>query len=188
MRSCVSFLNVFSLVTGVNSQHFLSLISTQAVHLWALWRALLGWHICFCFQTHYLIYGKGFQTWEYSPVYAIRSYAYLLLHAWPAAFHARILQTNKVRAGWPGSTHIHREVSLGPVLKGDKNLLTAKRRLISFFSLFIFLLWDGVLPCSADASAPPPPPRTSQVPVSGLLFERIVCAVVIPPMLVAAFT
>ncbi|KAF6104282.1 hypothetical protein HJG60_011263 [Phyllostomus discolor] len=45
--------------------------------------------------THYLIYGKGFQTWEYSPVYAIRSYAYLLLHAWPAAFHARILQTNK---------------------------------------------------------------------------------------------
>ncbi|XP_073095931.1 alpha-1,2-mannosyltransferase ALG9 isoform X8 [Manis javanica] len=46
--------------------------------------------------THYLIYGKGFQTWEYSPVYAIRSYAYLLLHAWPAAFHARILQTNKI--------------------------------------------------------------------------------------------
>ncbi|OWK17941.1 hypothetical protein Celaphus_00008901, partial [Cervus elaphus hippelaphus] len=44
--------------------------------------------------THYLIYGKGFQTWEYSPAYAIRSYAYLLLHAWPAAFHARILQTN----------------------------------------------------------------------------------------------
>ncbi|XP_045153677.1 alpha-1,2-mannosyltransferase ALG9 [Echinops telfairi] len=46
--------------------------------------------------THYLIYGTGFQTWEYSPVYAIRSYAYLLLHAWPAAFHARILQTNKI--------------------------------------------------------------------------------------------
>ncbi|XP_036076395.1 alpha-1,2-mannosyltransferase ALG9 isoform X3 [Rousettus aegyptiacus] len=46
--------------------------------------------------THYLIYGKGFQTWEYSPVYAIRSYVYLLLHAWPAAFHARILQTNKI--------------------------------------------------------------------------------------------
>ncbi|XP_021571967.1 alpha-1,2-mannosyltransferase ALG9 [Carlito syrichta] len=46
--------------------------------------------------THYLIYGEGFQTWEYSPVYAIRSYAYLLLHAWPAAFHARILQTNKI--------------------------------------------------------------------------------------------
>lgn len=69
--------------------------------------------------THYLIYGKGFQTWEYSPVYAIRSYAYLLLHAWPAAFHARILQTNKGRvqevwaarepddAGLPGAQHRH---------------------------------------------------------------------------------
>ncbi|GLE03127.1 hypothetical protein PINS_up012006 [Pythium insidiosum] len=29
---------------------------------------------------HYLVYGFGFQTWEYSPVYALRSYLYLLLH------------------------------------------------------------------------------------------------------------
>lgn len=33
--------------------------------------------------THFLLYGEGFQTWEYSPVYAIRSYGYLLLHAIP---------------------------------------------------------------------------------------------------------
>ncbi|KAG2470076.1 ALG9 mannosyltransferase, partial [Polypterus senegalus] len=46
-------------------------------------------------QTHYLLYGKGFQTWEYSPAYAIRSYAYLWLHALPAWFHAKVLQTNK---------------------------------------------------------------------------------------------
>ncbi|XP_064424785.1 alpha-1,2-mannosyltransferase ALG9 isoform X2 [Latimeria chalumnae] len=46
--------------------------------------------------THYLVYGKGFQTWEYSPVYAVRSYAYLWLHALPAWFHAKVLQTNKV--------------------------------------------------------------------------------------------
>ncbi|KAM4015969.1 alpha-1,2-mannosyltransferase ALG9 isoform 2-T2 [Anomaloglossus baeobatrachus] len=46
--------------------------------------------------THYLVYGKGFQTWEYSPAYAVRSYAYLWLHALPAWFHANILQTNKV--------------------------------------------------------------------------------------------
>ncbi|KAM8927591.1 alpha-1,2-mannosyltransferase ALG9 [Pelodytes ibericus] len=46
--------------------------------------------------THYLVYGKGFQTWEYSPAYAIRSYAYLWLHALPAWFHAHFLQTNKV--------------------------------------------------------------------------------------------
>ncbi|GMG16228.1 unnamed protein product [Phytophthora fragariaefolia] len=29
---------------------------------------------------HYLLYRFGFQTWEYSPVYALRSYLYLLLH------------------------------------------------------------------------------------------------------------
>ncbi|KAK3058147.1 mannosyltransferase [Extremus antarcticus] len=31
--------------------------------------------------THYLNHGHGFQTWEYSPVYAIRSWAYAGLHA-----------------------------------------------------------------------------------------------------------
>ncbi|BGP38688.1 mannosyltransferase [Rhodotorula kratochvilovae] len=35
---------------------------------------------------HYLVTGKGFQTWEYSPLYAIRSYFYLLVHAGPAVF------------------------------------------------------------------------------------------------------
>ncbi|TMW64472.1 hypothetical protein Poli38472_011352 [Pythium oligandrum] len=29
---------------------------------------------------HYLMYGFGFQTWEYSPLYALRSYLYLLVH------------------------------------------------------------------------------------------------------------
>jgi alpha-1,2-mannosyltransferase len=31
--------------------------------------------------THYLLYGRGLQTWEYSPSYALRSYAYAGLHA-----------------------------------------------------------------------------------------------------------
>ncbi|KAK3683152.1 mannosyltransferase [Vermiconidia calcicola] len=31
--------------------------------------------------SHYLNHGHGFQTWEYSPVYAIRSWAYAGLHA-----------------------------------------------------------------------------------------------------------
>lgn len=31
--------------------------------------------------THYLQYGYGMQTWEYSPIYAIRSWAYIRLHA-----------------------------------------------------------------------------------------------------------
>lgn len=29
---------------------------------------------------HYLLYGYGMQTWEYSQQYALRSYLYLLLH------------------------------------------------------------------------------------------------------------
>ncbi|KAG7266703.1 hypothetical protein CRUP_037270 [Coryphaenoides rupestris] len=40
---------------------------------------------------HYLLYGTGMQTWEYSPLYAIRSYAYLWLHALPAWLHAHVL-------------------------------------------------------------------------------------------------
>ncbi|GAM20124.1 hypothetical protein SAMD00019534_032990, partial [Acytostelium subglobosum LB1] len=31
--------------------------------------------------THFLMFGNGLQTWEYSPVYALRSYAYLLYHS-----------------------------------------------------------------------------------------------------------
>ncbi|CAF0737013.1 unnamed protein product [Brachionus calyciflorus] len=32
---------------------------------------------------HFLIFGQGTQTWEYSPVYALRSYLYLLIHSLP---------------------------------------------------------------------------------------------------------
>ncbi|XP_019620382.1 PREDICTED: alpha-1,2-mannosyltransferase ALG9-like isoform X2 [Branchiostoma belcheri] len=46
--------------------------------------------------THYLMYGKGFQTWEYSPAYGLRSYAYVWLHILPALFHSRLLKANKV--------------------------------------------------------------------------------------------
>ncbi|CEO98516.1 hypothetical protein PBRA_006630 [Plasmodiophora brassicae] len=31
--------------------------------------------------THYVLYGSGLQTWEYSPAYGLRSYAYIALHA-----------------------------------------------------------------------------------------------------------
>lgn len=46
--------------------------------------------------THFLMYGKGLQTWEYSPKYAIRSYAYLWLHALPGLVYSSLLQSNKV--------------------------------------------------------------------------------------------
>ena len=34
-------------------------------------------------QAHHLLYGGGFQTWEYSPAYALRSYGYILIHIFP---------------------------------------------------------------------------------------------------------
>lgn len=36
--------------------------------------------------THYLRYSYGLQTWEYSPEYAIRSWAYIALHAFVGCF------------------------------------------------------------------------------------------------------
>ena len=42
------------------------------------------------------MFGKGFQTWEYSPVYAIRSYAYLLLHTLPMRLYCAIFTPNTV--------------------------------------------------------------------------------------------
>lgn len=45
--------------------------------------------------THFLLFGSGFQTWEYSPVYAIRSYAYLALHTFPMHLYT-FLNVNKI--------------------------------------------------------------------------------------------
>ncbi|XP_068086468.1 alpha-1,2-mannosyltransferase ALG9 [Anabrus simplex] len=60
-------------------------------------------HISDCDETynywepaHYLLFGKGFQTWEYSPKYGLRSYTYVLLHAVPAYFYHRMLQPNRM--------------------------------------------------------------------------------------------
>ncbi|CAG2180357.1 unnamed protein product, partial [Oppiella nova] len=46
--------------------------------------------------THYLIHGTGFQTWEYSPLYAIRSYAFLWIYALPAFLYSSLIQTNQL--------------------------------------------------------------------------------------------
>ncbi|GBP66281.1 Alpha-1,2-mannosyltransferase ALG9 [Eumeta japonica] len=61
--------------------------------------AALWGHIGDCDETynyweplHYLIYGSGLQTWEYSPVYAIRSYVPLWLFAIPAKLLAIICE------------------------------------------------------------------------------------------------
>ncbi|CAH3172536.1 unnamed protein product [Porites lobata] len=45
---------------------------------------------------HFLMFGSGFQTWEYSPKYAIRSYAYLLLHTLPGKAQIGVFEANKL--------------------------------------------------------------------------------------------
>ncbi|KAK6052433.1 plasmid Maintenance Protein [Cooperia oncophora] len=45
---------------------------------------------------HLLLFGKGLQTWEYSPVYAIRSYFYIYLHYIPANILYHLLPYSKI--------------------------------------------------------------------------------------------
>ncbi|XP_074592962.1 alpha-1,2-mannosyltransferase ALG9-like [Brevipalpus obovatus] len=45
---------------------------------------------------HYLLYGTGYQTWEYSPSYAIRSYTYLWFYALPAKVLSYLFDENKI--------------------------------------------------------------------------------------------
>lgn len=59
-------------------------------------------------QFHYLIYRSGFQTWEYSPAYALRSYGYIVLHIIPMLLTR---SDNKVREVWQVG------VSVSPVLR-----------------------------------------------------------------------
>jgi alpha-1,2-mannosyltransferase len=45
---------------------------------------------------HYFLHNSGYQTWELSPQFAIRSWAYILLH-WPlASLGPRLLRLGKV--------------------------------------------------------------------------------------------
>ena len=54
---------------------------------------------------HYLVHGSGLQTWEYGAQYALRAYAYLLLH-WPAAA-APALLLGTAKGAW-GSDGVRR--------------------------------------------------------------------------------
>lgn len=56
--------------------------------------------------VHYLAFGSGLQTWEYSPEYTLRSYAYLLPHAALAKAMALALGLLQVRLAFPGRMSI----------------------------------------------------------------------------------
>lgn len=48
------------------------------------------------FQTHYFVFNSGFQTWEYAPPYALRSYLYILIHTLPVYIYKALFYTRKV--------------------------------------------------------------------------------------------
>lgn len=92
-------------------QHFKSRSGTFSLQPSTAFKTFLSARLCYaiwsiitdCDETfnywepiHYLIHGKGFQTWEYSPAYAIRSYAYLWFYALPASFYSHLLPANKI--------------------------------------------------------------------------------------------
>ncbi|KAE9554448.1 hypothetical protein FO519_002322 [Halicephalobus sp. NKZ332] len=47
-------------------------------------------------QLHLMLFGRGFQTWEYSPTYAIRSWFYIYLHYLPASLLTLFFNDSKV--------------------------------------------------------------------------------------------
>lgn len=46
--------------------------------------------------SHFLLYGKGFQTWEYSPEFSLRSYTYIMVNMLPAWLYSQLFQTNRM--------------------------------------------------------------------------------------------
>lgn len=60
-------------------------------------------HITDCDETfnywdpsHYLLFGKGFQPWEYSPQFALRSYLYILIHNVPAWIYYQLFHPSRL--------------------------------------------------------------------------------------------
>lgn len=58
--------------------------------------------------THYLNHEYGFQTWEYSPVYAIRSWAYTGLHAAFAAGFSKVVPGMELEQGHKAQFYVVR--------------------------------------------------------------------------------
>jgi alpha-1,2-mannosyltransferase len=83
------------------SELFPKIDTAFKVLLSARFCAAIWSHITDCDETfnyweplHYLIYGKGLQTWEYSSEFALRSYVYLMFHGVPAWIYQQIFQPN----------------------------------------------------------------------------------------------
>lgn len=97
---------------------------------------------------HYLLHGKGLQTWEYSPHYALRSWFYLLIHAVGA--HIARFVTNPELALSPKLIEfygIRLEIALLSSLSESYLLLQARRlcgSVVSFLCLCFLFFAPGM--------------------------------------------
>ncbi len=92
-RDPVSASKANTVIPGVDTAFKAFLSARFCAAIWA--------HLGDCDETfnywdplHYLIYGRGLQTWEYSPEFALRSYTYLLVHGVPAWFYNSLFKPN----------------------------------------------------------------------------------------------
>jgi alpha-1,2-mannosyltransferase len=83
---------------------------------------------------HYLVNGKGFQTWEYSPIYAIRSYFYLLIHTGPAVALKTFGLSDKASLFPKGLRR--KMLTLGPLF-AQRVSFFATRMMLGAFSSFV---------------------------------------------------
>ena len=75
--------NKFSLLSLIANNTFLIILAVRSLssyynQVWDCDETYNYWE-----PLHFLLFGNGFQTWEYSPKYALRSYLYIYLHALP---------------------------------------------------------------------------------------------------------
>jgi alpha-1,2-mannosyltransferase len=86
----------FNYLIGKSSIKFLASVRICS----ALWSIISDCDETFNYwePMHFLVEGWGLQTWEYSPLYAIRSYAYLWIHSIPSVLFKAIFgaKTSKV--------------------------------------------------------------------------------------------
>eukprot|EP01147_Barroeca_monosierra_P005163 gene5163-7013_t len=103
---------------------------------------------------HYIVHGFGFQTWEYSPVYALRSYAYLSLHA-PILYAASTCGLSKITSFYLVRTVLALSMGMAELflyftlqLRGFGPGVPTYYLIISAFSCGLFISSAALLPSS----------------------------------------
>lgn len=128
---------------------------------------------------HYLLYKSGFQTWEYSSEFALRSYLYLLLHALLAG------PATWWYGGGPGKVHVFytTRLALGILSAGSEAALVAaisKRygKRLAAYTLMLLCFSSGCFNASTSFLPSTFSMYTITLAVAALISEKPLLAVV----------